>query len=624
MSATTVLPRLGGDGVSATRYARRHHMDATPSVRFRDFGTVAFEFGAENVVFGDRTFTEPGVLAFGLEGGSITIEVAGREEELVPGDRVVFLATFPHRFIRFEPDARLFSIHIPLVNFVAWVGTDAAVDRLFSGELLRSRSDHERGAGDISAFKRWCATLHGRDKDLSYAAKLEIEAWASRFIQRVRRSPSSDESEPPPAGIARAMQFVALRFADQISVDDIAESSGWPRDRLMSAFRGICGVTLWEYVIRVRLAEARRLLSTTDLPMDVVRERSGFGSIGRLYEAFRRCHGVTPAAYRRTGGAARQAIVAESIRRATDDVPLNVVHLDEPNADPTEVVDFGLLGNTLRALDGDEDGWAHLDGTVDRPRNQTAAGIFLTLVVAGGGDLDVGGRLVRLESGELNAFWGGIPHRMEHLDPGTVMHGIYVPIAYALSWVGAHPAVNAFFAGEVLQERLDQEALASDVQSFSRWPFELAARSAPVRNAAQLEVQARFHRFVITRGPLGCRQLPRVSTAAGVAVAIRYIARHYVEPITLDQVAGAVGWNRERLTFAFRDVCGVPLREYITQVRLAEARRLLLNTDLPMLTICHRAGFPSIARMYEAFHRAEEMTPGEYRVALRRTVGAAG
>jgi transcriptional regulator GlxA family with amidase domain len=51
---------------------------------------------------------------------------------------------------------------------------------------------------------------------------------------------------------------------------------------------------------RTRLAEARRLLETTDLQVEVVAARSGFGSTLVLRQHFAKDLQTTPTAYRRT------------------------------------------------------------------------------------------------------------------------------------------------------------------------------------------------------------------------------------------------------------------------------------------------------------------------------------
>ena len=61
---------------------------------------------------------------------------------------------------------------------------------------------------------------------------------------------------------------------------------------------------------------------------------------------------------------------------------------------------------------------------------------------------------------------------------------------------------------------------------------------------------------------------------------LSYVDRHCRESITLDDVAQVVHLSPSRVRHVFQDVTGVGFKEYVTHVRLAEAKRLLLATDL--------------------------------------------
>ena len=62
-------------------------------------------------------------------------------------------------------------------------------------------------------------------------------------------------------------------------------------------------------MILTRVAEAERLISTTDLPLKVVARRSGFRSVTYMTTMFRRRYGDPPARYRRLGQRTQNSIV---------------------------------------------------------------------------------------------------------------------------------------------------------------------------------------------------------------------------------------------------------------------------------------------------------------------------
>ncbi|WP_148311026.1 helix-turn-helix domain-containing protein [Nocardia brasiliensis] len=63
---------------------------------------------------------------------------------------------------------------------------------------------------------------------------------------------------------------------------------------------GDFGTTPRRWLDAQHTVRARELLETTDLPVEVVAERSGFGSVTALRAHLRAATGATPADYRRS------------------------------------------------------------------------------------------------------------------------------------------------------------------------------------------------------------------------------------------------------------------------------------------------------------------------------------
>jgi transcriptional regulator GlxA family with amidase domain len=85
----------------------------------------------------------------------------------------------------------------------------------------------------------------------------------------------------------------------------LAELAGHARMSLRTftrRFRDEVGMTPVQWLTTQRLEIARQLLETTDLPVDLVAHRSGFGSANSLRQHMRTAFGVSPMAYRRFFG----------------------------------------------------------------------------------------------------------------------------------------------------------------------------------------------------------------------------------------------------------------------------------------------------------------------------------
>ena len=103
--------------------------------------------------------------------------------------------------------------------------------------------------------------------------------------------------------IARTLDWIVTHLDEPMTVDDLAARAMLSPRSFARRFRSATGTTPVQWVLRQRVLHAQRLLETTDLPVDRVAERCGFGTATALRAHFRRVVGTTPTAYRRTFGA---------------------------------------------------------------------------------------------------------------------------------------------------------------------------------------------------------------------------------------------------------------------------------------------------------------------------------
>jgi AraC-like DNA-binding protein len=94
-------------------------------------------------------------------------------------------------------------------------------------------------------------------------------------------------------------RYVAQNYTRPLSLEEIGREVNLHPNYAMNLFRRSFGATILEYIIQHRLSHAQRLLATTDrLILDVALD-SGFGSLSRFNEAFKKAFGCTPRDYRK-------------------------------------------------------------------------------------------------------------------------------------------------------------------------------------------------------------------------------------------------------------------------------------------------------------------------------------
>ncbi len=95
--------------------------------------------------------------------------------------------------------------------------------------------------------------------------------------------------------------------------------------------------------------------------------------------------------------------------------------------------------------------------------------------------------------------------------------------------------------------------------------------------------------------------------------AILYLSRHYMEPVTLEETAGHVGLNPAYFSTLFKQSCGSSFKEYLNMIRIEESKRLLANTDYPILDIAVSVGFEDQSYFSKVFKKYTGLTPKQYR-----------
>jgi len=109
--------------------------------------------------------------------------------------------------------------------------------------------------------------------------------------------------------IAEVVRAVRDQACDNVSIAEIVKRSGLSRWVLEDRFRRAVGHSIHDDILRVKLAEARRLVTTTELPLKAIAPRAGFRSVSYMTTIFSRHLGSTPAALRKlegTPGASRK------------------------------------------------------------------------------------------------------------------------------------------------------------------------------------------------------------------------------------------------------------------------------------------------------------------------------
>lgn len=111
----------------------------------------------------------------------------------------------------------------------------------------------------------------------------------------------------------------------------------------------------------------------------------------------------------------------------------------------------------------------------------------------------------------------------------------------------------------------------------------------------------------------GYESRPSTRSSERLERALTHINRHLASGVNLPGTAHAAAMSPEAFSRFFHRHLGKTFQDYVTDLRVAEACRLLLDTDLTVAEICFKAGFNNIANFNRHFLRRKRMSPREYR-----------
>src|SRR5262245_36820816 len=103
---------------------------------------------------------------------------------------------------------------------------------------------------------------------------------------------------PPARHLLRARDFADARYADAVSVPDMAREAGLSPAHFSREFRRTFGEAPHRYLLTRRLERASALLRTTDRNVADICCLVGLTSVGSFTTSFRRMFGMTPTQYR--------------------------------------------------------------------------------------------------------------------------------------------------------------------------------------------------------------------------------------------------------------------------------------------------------------------------------------
>jgi AraC-like DNA-binding protein len=186
---------------------------------------------------------------------------------------------------------------------------------------------------------------------------------------------------------------------------------------------------------------------------------------------------------------------------------------------------------------------------------------------------------------------------------------------------------NIIFTDALLGDALNDLLFEHEILLYTEVDAELGARlnfdcqrlweeTRQPGSGSSIVVQARLDCLLVElHRQLLSQHGPRLSSGMSTPIrrALRYIQRHFREPLSLTRVANQAQLSPAYFSYTFRRTTGITFQSYVLQLRLQFAARMLAASELPITDICFAAGFSSLSHFMRSFKNAFGCAPGSYR-----------
>lgn len=182
--------------------------------------------------------------------------------------------------------------------------------RVWSGQLMKAQlageSDVRGTEQEVMAYMNGILSAAPgpearQERPGARSAGLFLPAPGSRSTCAAGAAGASSGPEIPSAAspcMQKAVDFMKEGYAGRITIEELASIACLSRFHFIRTFRAETGLTPYQYLLRLRIEEAKDRLTRSSDSVSQISGELGFSSPSQFYRSFQKLAGTTPQAYR--------------------------------------------------------------------------------------------------------------------------------------------------------------------------------------------------------------------------------------------------------------------------------------------------------------------------------------
>jgi AraC-like DNA-binding protein len=146
--------------------------------------------------------------------------------------------------------------------------------------------------------------LHEQERDLVGSSEIVVRLAESLFIQVLRAYTENDEpihflAALRDARLRKALDVIHTPQSSALTLDSLAKQAGMSRSSFADRFKSTVGMAPMKYLSAWQLMQAQKELQSTNKPISIIAQESGYASEAAFSRAFKAHLGIPPSSARR-------------------------------------------------------------------------------------------------------------------------------------------------------------------------------------------------------------------------------------------------------------------------------------------------------------------------------------
>jgi len=245
----------------------------------------------------------------GVGGRNVEVALRARDIMVLPHAHPhEYLSPMPHQPYRLHALRLAFDPEVvpPLSPLAAGQEERADADTdLASFVCHHFREFHHLAGGQDAPIRELLSQMREEAQEQRPGYRFRIGAICTGLVTLVARQVAEQRTgrrtgapEHRAHHVSSVKDFLLRHLDQDLNLAEVAAHVQLSEEYLARLFKRATGQTVFDYLRRARLDQAKTLLSTSELNVTEISQRSGFGSVAAFSRSFKREQGVSPSEYR--------------------------------------------------------------------------------------------------------------------------------------------------------------------------------------------------------------------------------------------------------------------------------------------------------------------------------------